>query len=144
MYEKFREGICRVHLRALQEWIKLSSAERVQPEVAAEEDRRCVRLFAKVMGGATRMVLQLLVQNATDAALESLVVLLYVTSGKLLLERSHVQLPLMLPHDQQRVLVHFRDSSNQGGQITVVILREQTNSKSTVVCSAKIDISPTI
>lgn len=142
MHRKFQEGMCRAHLRALQEWCKLSSIKEFQP-MESEEDGRCVNLLAKLMGGP-RMTLQLLVQNVKDAVLESLIVVLYVTGGKLALERSHVQLPLMVPYEQRRVHVNFRDPANQGGQLAVVVMKETGSKSSVVVCSANIDISPTI
>lgn len=147
MHAKFQEGMCRVHLRALQEWSKISCIKEIRPS-EFEENRRCVHLLAKLTGGASRMILQLLVQNVKDAVLESLTVMLYVTCGKLVLERSHIELPLMIPYDQHQVHINFRDPPNKGGQITVFITTEPSlnasKSTSVVVCSAKIDISPSI
>lgn len=143
MHRKFREGMCRAHLRALQEWFKLSRAEHVDPGVGEHEDGRRVHLLARLAGASSRMILRLLVQNAEETALEGLAASVHPTRGELVVERQHFPLPLLLPFDQHELRVRVGDPSSRGGELAVVVFH-QLGPASRVVCSAKIDIAPAI
>jgi hypothetical protein len=149
MYQQFKEGICRIHLRALQEWKGLSNSGEAQPIV--DPERRCVHLMAKLIGSAPRLVLKLLIQNISNKVIDSLAIMMNVTSGKLSLEQSYKKLFLLLPSAQEWVSVNVRDLTNQGGQISVVVSKLPSDDESIsqivyglIVYSVKIDISPTI
>lgn len=149
MYQQFQEGMCRIHLRALQEWIGLSNSKEAQPIV--DPEKRCVHLMAKLLGSGPRLPLKLLIQNISNKVIDSLAIMMNVTSGKLSLEQSYKKLFLILPSAQEWISVNVRDQTNQGGQISVVVSKLPPDDESVshivyglIVYSVKIDISPTI
>ena len=114
-------------------------------------DKRCVHLIAKLLGSGARFLLQLLLQNISDQVIESLTVLLQVTNGKLVLERSYVKFSLILPASQHWIKLNVQDPTSQGGQVSVIVTKnmEPTSSPEPthhgkVICVAEINISPTI
>jgi hypothetical protein len=153
MYRQFQEGICRLHLRALQEWMNVSSntvdKTDVGPLDSVPDEKRCVHLVAKLLGSGSRFMLHLLLQNISETVIDNLTVMLQVTEGKLSLERSCVKLAMLLPNTQNWIKISVRDPMSQGGQVIVIVTKNtEPDSESTVrgflVSSAKIYISPTI
>lgn len=152
MHRLFQEGICRIHLRALQEWSTVSANPKdVQPLDTIADEKRCVHLVAKLMGSGSRFMLHLLIQNISDSVIESLTILLQVTDGQLVLERSSAKLSLILPSSHNWIKINVRDQTSQGGTISVIVIKEADPAGSSgftdrgqVVCAAKISISPTI
>ena len=153
MYQQFQEGICRLHLRSLQEWMNVSSNNIDKADVAqlatVADEKRCVHLVAKLLGSGSRFMLHLLLQNISETVIDSLTVMLQVTDGKLSLERSCVKLSLMLPNSQNWIKLNVRDPMCQGGQVLVMVTKDaepdsELTVRGCVVCSAKINISPTL
>ncbi|EFX84297.1 hypothetical protein DAPPUDRAFT_314992 [Daphnia pulex] len=153
MYRQFQEGICRLHLRALQEWMNVSSntvdKTDVGPLDSVPEEKRCVHLVAKLLGSGSRFMLHLLLQNISETVIDNLTVMLQATEGKLSLERSCVKLAMLLPNTQNWIKISVRDPMSQGGQVIVMVTKDtEPDSESTIrgflVSSAKIYISPTI
>lgn len=152
MYKQFQEGICRIHLRALQKWSNSSSISSDKQPIATESKSKCVHLVAKLVGSGSRFMLHLLLQNISDQTIDSLTVMLQVTSGKLQLERTYAKFSLVLPTSQNWMKINIRDPTNQGGQVSVIVTKDiesiPSNSelitRGIVVCAAKINMSPTI
>ena len=153
MYQQFQEGICRLHLRALQEWMNGSSNTSDKSDVeqlaSVPDEKRCVHLVAKLLGFGSRFMLHLLLQNISETVIDSLTVMLQVTDGKLSLEHSYVKLSLMLPDSQNWIKINVRDSMSQGGKILVIVTKDaepdsELTIRGSVICSAQINISPNI
>jgi hypothetical protein len=154
MYQQFQEGICRLHLRSLQEWMNVSSNNIDKADVeqlaTVPDEKRCVHLVAKLLGSGSRFMLHLLLQNISETVIDSLTVMLQVTDGKLSLERSCVKLSLMLPNSQNWIKLNVRDPMCQGGQVLVMVTKDaepdstELTVRGFVVCSVKINISPTL
>lgn len=153
MYHQFREGICRLHLRALQALSTRSSSARETMQLSNEPTHnRCVHLVAKLLGSGTRFMLQLLVQNTSNEMIDSLSILIQITDGKLELERTSAKLSLLSPGSQHWIKINARDATSQGGQVYVIVNKEieqpigkeDGNSRGVLVFATKINISPTI
>lgn len=96
-------------------------------------------------------MLHLLLQNISEQTIESLTIMLQVTDGSLVLERTYAKLYLLLPTNQHWIKMNVRDPTSQGGQVSVIVTKDMESSthpkfstRGVVVCSAKISISPTI
>ncbi|XP_057381177.1 Bardet-Biedl syndrome 1 protein-like [Daphnia carinata] len=151
MYQLFQEGMCRLHLRALREWLNFSSSAKADVEQLAPvpEESRCLHLVAKLLGTGSRFMLHLLLQNISDQVIDSLTVMLQITDGKLVLERSSAKISLMLPAAQHWIKINVKDPTNQGGEVSVIVRKEaepdfELTIWGSIVCTAKINISPTI
>lgn len=153
MYKHFQEGICRIHLRALQEWTNTSSISNDNELIATEPNSKCIHLVAKLVGSGSRFMLHLLLQNISDQTIDSLTVILQVTDGRLLLERTFAKLSLILPTSQNWIKINVRDPTSQGGQVSVIVTKDMESTtnlnselitRGVVVCAAKINMSPTI
>lgn len=147
MHRLFEEGMCRIHLRALQEWSNVSTNQAdIQPPAPYVPDEKppCVHLVAKLLGSGSRFMLHLLLQNISDTIIENLTVFLQVTNGNLLLEHSSAKLSLILPTSQNWLKINARDPTNQGGTISVIVIKGVELDRGLVVCATKINISPNI
>lgn len=149
MFQQFQEGMCRIHLRALQEYIGLSNSSEAQPII--DPEKRCVHLMAKLLGSGPRLVLKILIQNISEKVIDSLAIMMNVTGGQLSLEQSCKKVSLLLPCAQEWVSVDIKDLANQGGQISITVSKLPPDNESfsdivygLIVYSVKIDISPTI
>lgn len=153
MYQQFQEGLCRAHLRALQEHLQTGTKQLQQPAMM-EEQRRCIHLLAKLSGSTgTRRQLQLLIQNISKQVIEGLTVMLHVnsTSNKLAIEEPSCRLVgLLLPSSEHWITVNVQDPTNQGGQVYIIVTKDLPDEdgspiiRGQVVYSAKVDIAPTI
>lgn len=152
MYQLFQEGMCRLHLRALRDWLNLSSSTKADVEqfgCSVPEESRCLHLVAKLLGSGSRFMLHLLLQNISDQVIDSLTIMLQVNDGKLVLERSSAKISLMLPTAQHWIKINVKDPTNQGGEVSVIVRKDmepdcELTVWGSIVCAAKINISPTI
>ncbi|KAK4014414.1 hypothetical protein OUZ56_026937 [Daphnia magna] len=153
MYQLFQEGMCRLHLRALRDWLNLSSSTKADVEqfasISVPEESRCLHLVAKLLGSGSRFMLHLLLQNISDQVIDSLTIMLQVNDGKLVLERSSAKISLMLPTAQHWIKINVKDPTNQGGEVSVIVRKDmepdcELTVWGSIVCAAKINISPTI
>lgn len=154
MYKLFQEGLCRAHLRALQDYLKLSSTKDVQPVVDGVE-KPSIHLLAKLTGSAgTRRQLQLLIQNTGQHVIESVDVMLHAEGNNnelMTVEPSCRQVGLLLPSAQQWITVNVQDPTGQGGQVSIVVTKDVADEVEVspvvpghVIYSAKVEIAPFI
>lgn len=152
MYQLFQEGMCRIRLRALRDWLNLLSSNTkadLEQLASVPEENRCLHLVAKLLGSGSRFMLHLLLQNISDQVIDSLTIMLQVIDGKLVLERSSAKISLMLPTSQHWIKINIRDPTSQGGEVSVIVRKDvepdcELTVWGSVVCAAKISISPTI
>ena len=101
MYQDFEEGLCRAHLRVLQEWQKISlkDVRSYQPSDLISTEKHSIHLVAKLSGSAgTRRQLQLLIQNTTNKqAIDSLTVMIHASNNKMMVDPSCREIGLLLP-----------------------------------------------
>ena len=81
MLQQFEEGMCRIHVYALNEWRRKTVGNHQAPvELAA---RKSVHTVAHLMGFGPRYCLQLQVVNVTDQVIDCLSLMFHVTKGQL-------------------------------------------------------------
>lgn len=160
MYKDFEEGLCRAHLRVLQEWQKISlkDVRSYQPSDLISIEKHSIHLVAKLSGSAgTRRQLQLLVQNTTNKqAIDSLTVMIHASNNKMMMDPSCREIGLLLPAAQQWITVNVLDPGGQGGQLAIIFVKDEENVTTStinssslnrsghVIYSAKVDIAPSI